>query len=724
MFQELKYWRDNIGLLPIYLEHNQRECVHKYAMLDGDINNFCLDFLDKEDFENCRNNAWSANMHNYVSVLGDKVYLYRTSSNQVEDYDYSYVRGNISSFYKYLSIKTDNEPQGVVSFIMDEYEKIRTALREEQGKGRSLTTLLYMLTSVNHQIDNNNLKTYGLPSDTLDIVNSIKDNSLIGQIVDEVKKGVNGFVPDITLLLRHAAGRLFEEANFAATFSPQLTIFPISEMKYSYDPRMIGAFYTPTYIARSVVDYVLSHFDFRDKKEIVIFDPACGSGEFLIECLRQLKALGYKGKVKIIGYDISKSAVIIAKYILTFEALEWGENLVFNIEDKDSILANWPKADILFMNPLYSSWEQMNKDYTPYIREKLKIKNGRPNLASIFYHKAVRSLNEDGIVGCVMPTTFLYSSFTEPIRNSSLDYARPLVIARLGNFVFPKAYVDVCAVISKENEKSNRTTMVWTNNVDNIVPEALRQIRVSYFNNRPFHDNSNFSVYDVEYNEIKDKNIWLPLSYKMFKRKQDFEMKVHLKIFTQIGKIFDVKQGARTGRNKFLKISREIYDKLTDQEKKYFRPSIDGDSLQNNSLTIVNYLFFPYGENGALINTEEEFKNECPTFYNMIHPHKANLLGRSIGDKWWLLTRPREWQYKRFPKMVSGEFGNSNNFSIDSDGKFVVERGCYWKPIKDMKEDELLFYFGILSSSYFNELLAIYQGSLLVAFGMDLVKSL
>jgi len=39
------------------------------------------------------------------------------------------------------------------------------------------------------------------------------------------------------------------------------------------------------------------------KRILKIFDPACGSSEFLIEALKQLKENKYNGEIKVIGWD-------------------------------------------------------------------------------------------------------------------------------------------------------------------------------------------------------------------------------------------------------------------------------------------------------------------------------------------------------------------------------------------------------------------------------------
>lgn len=725
MFSELIYWRDNLGLLPVNLEHNQDKVVRKYAMLDGDVNNFGLAFVQQGNEDNYRDKAWSANMHNFVTVQEDKLMLYRTSGDNKEEYNYSFVKSNLSNFYKYLAIKQEKEPKGVVSFIMEEYAKIRTALREINGDGVSLTALLYLLTSVNHKVTPSNLNNFGLPENTFDIINNIKDNSLIDQIVEEVKKGAYGFKPDISLLLRHAAGKLFEEANFMATFDPQLNLFPSKELKYIYNPSIIGVYYTPTYIARSVVDYALNHYDLNDKDKITIFDPACGSGEFLVESLRQLKSIGYDREINIIGYDLSQSATIIANYVLAFESREWGGKLKFIIENKDSIIDNWPKVDLLFMNPPYSSWEQMNNNYIPYIRENLGIKKGRPNVASIFYHKAVRSLNDNGIVGSVMPTAFLYSEYTEPIRNKSLEYATPMIITRLGNFVFPKAYVDVCSVISKRSNDVASTQMVWTNNVEKVVPEAIRQLRISSYNETKRANSINFSTYSVNTKEeIKGKNIWMPLSADKHAMQYHIENLKYTGLYTSVGKLFNVCQGARTGKNDIFEISKEEFEQLSEREKVFFRPVINSEAIKNNRIVGTDYIFFPYDSNGLTILTEEELQEKVPWFYSRIKDQKTLLIEKrpALSEKWWSLTRPREWQYEICPKIISGEFGNSKNFTIDIKGNYIVERGNAWIN-KDLSREDMFAYLAIFSSPYFDDLLSIYSRQLAGGYWYNLGKT-
>lgn len=282
MNEHISFWIKQTGVLPINLFHCQNTDVLKYAMLDGDINNFCLDYSENQDLEadSYRRLAWSSNMRNYIRVAGDDVMLYSVGNSSPERIPKNLVLNNMEKFYQYISPK-QNIPtvEGIVPFVMREFRGIRNRLREGNSAESSMTALLYMLASIKEkgEVNKDNLVSLGLPTNTLDIVDNL---SSMEEHLQHLREGVDGFQPDISLLLRHAAGQLFEEANYIAKFNPQLYLFTNYDIKYAYDPQKLGAFYTPNYLARSIVEKVIKESNIEDKKEISILDPACGSGEF------------------------------------------------------------------------------------------------------------------------------------------------------------------------------------------------------------------------------------------------------------------------------------------------------------------------------------------------------------------------------------------------------------------------------------------------------------
>ncbi len=715
MNEHISLWAKQTGVLPVNLLHCQDAGVLKYAMLDGDINNFCLDYSESQDMDvnAYRQLAWSSNMRNYIRVAGDDVMLYRVGNGSPERIQKSLVLDNMEKFYQYISPK-QNAPtvESIVPFVMKEFRGIRNWLREENSAESSMTALLYMLASIkdNGNIGNDNLVSLGLPTNTLDIVSHLPS---MEEQLQNLRGGMDGFLPDVSLLLRHAAGQLFEEANYIAKFNPQLNLFTNYDIKYAYDPQKLGAFYTPTYLARSIVEKVIKESHIEDKKEISILDPACGSGEFLVEALRQLKTLGFAGKVKVYGWDVSSVAINIANFVLHFEKEEWNDSLELYIEEHDSVVCNWPNVDIVLMNPPYSSWEQLNEEQRESVKELMP--KGKPNLSGIFYLKAINALKENGIIGCVMPTSFLVNDSTKELRKVSKEIATPFYIGRLGSFVFQRAFVDVCVVMAKAAPNvCGNVTMLWTDNKGKLVPDALRKLRMIDYGAAFPLNMEEVSIYQQEAKSVLNNEVWMPLSYKEMQVKDTLDSLLACGVMECVKDVFSVKQGCRTGNNSLFKIKKQEFLAMGEEEQSYFRPSVDSGSLQNNVLQEETYVFFPYNENGLNILSEEDFKDKTPTYYQKIIGSKESLASRAGGIRqWWALTRPRDWQFTQGVRLVSAEFGNSSNFSIDESGRFVVERGLAWLPKdKQMPMDNLYAYLAILSSEYFNTLLAIYSKQL------------
>ena len=198
------------------------------------------------------------------------------------------------------------------------------------------------------------------------------------------------------------------------------------------------------------------------------------------------------------------------------------------------------------------------------------------------------------------------------------------------------------------------------------------------------------------------------------------------KKLTRVSNIFKVEQGVRTGNNLVFKISSNDFEVLPDNEKAYFRPFIENESIKNGVLNKRGYVWYPYDRSGLNIKTEDELQEKVPTFYqNVLSVNKQKLINRArkgIND-WWTLSWHRPWLTTKYPKLVSTEFGRSNSFAFDEFGDFVVERGYGWIPKKEFKDsDNYYFYLTIFSNPFFDYLLSIYSRQLAFGNSYDLGK--
>ena len=122
--------------------------------------------------------------------------------------------------------------------------------------------------------------------------------------------------PDFYLLFRHASGTLFQDAHLYASDSPNLWL-PGFEVPVTVSPDATptdtGIYFTPPAVARTLAEECTNNTAITGRGSITIFDPACGSGELIKECLRLLKLKGYSGRIRVIGWDKSAAAVAMAR---------------------------------------------------------------------------------------------------------------------------------------------------------------------------------------------------------------------------------------------------------------------------------------------------------------------------------------------------------------------------------------------------------------------------
>ena len=716
MNTELKVWSDRLGILPVNFLHNQDVSSNVYALLDGARNNFCLAFNYDYNEEQTMNRLWSANMSSYVLIKGKKLYLYNIlHGNEPQRIDYTRVLRDMSTFKSYLGKLSMAEQDTIVPFVMEHFRIIRSELREEDSAANSLKVFLYIVS----QLGDKNIE-WKLPSDTLQAVQSIKRDGLLEETIHQMKSGtVSGLKPDVEMILRHCAGQLFQEANYIAQFSPQLELFATANYHTVRSRRQIGSYFTPLYIARSIVEETLKKLDAFNRSNLVIFDPACGSGVFLVEALRQLRSCGYMGNVEVIGWDIDPLAIAMADFVLQYESLEWGGRLKFKNTLKDS-LANyelWPKSDAIFMNPPYISWSLMTSEQRDQVISIMGTSaTNRPNIAALFYYIAAQSLKDRGCIGSLMPTAFLTTDSSREIRKKANELVRPALICNLGGFIFASAMADVSIVVSSNNREDSNVQMVWTKNRDDVAPIALQELKRTNDTRAHQTPSTDYNIYKVRFEELNATDNWKCLSGASFRLRQKTLALLDGDGYDSASNLFDIRQGARTGANSVFVISSDYYHQLPKNERRFFRPSVDNASIQFGKLTKTNFLFYPYDSDGITIQDEETLKKLVPTFYlqNLL-PNQKKLVERSKIDatKWWALTWPRNWQFCNHPKMVSTEFGKSGSFAYDDIGDYVVERGLVWMPKNnEFNSDDYYRYVALMNTPFFDKLLELFSSEL------------
>ena len=712
-------WRSALGLMPVPL-FSSEICGQRFVLLNGNRGNFCLDLEEAQMHEKGRSYAWSSNVGHYVVVGKSYVEVQRWDQRQsaLERYNPTSVLQNLEDFHAYLENDIPKQGISIVAHVIGVFRRLRSALQNKYSGTQCLKIFLYLLACTENESAKRKIivSDWDLDNDAENLSSSVRNEDWRALREDLIRgRTSEDLIPDLTLLLRHASGQLFQEAHYEAIFGQgQLSFGGLLPTSLKFDRKQQGAgvHFTPSALARTLVETVLLERS-EKSQNLTIFDPACGSGEFLTEVLRQLDISGYDGQLKLIGWDISEAATEMARFVLAWEKRNTKLNIDYQINCVDSLDQNWPSGvDIILMNPPFVSWQDMDEVMRKTLLTALgQLGTKRPDLCYAFLLKAESCLKTGGILGTVIPASFLDGSSSVQLRQRLAETMSPTLIARLGNhLMFEGAIIAPALYVARKDVSANNPVIAfWADHRSSSNSTGLRSLRKSrimYSANYPILGDG-FSIYKSP-DLGRSQNSWAPRPYATLTL---LNRMGHL---PKVQDLFEVKQGVRSGYNKAFQLQKDEWLILPIDEQKYFRPAVVNDSIRGGCLFDTMYVFYPYGN--LRIGTQDELEECVNTYYRKkLLPSKQKLISRTKinQDKWWELTRHRRWQTKGEVKLVSTSFGGSGSFAWDDGGNYVVCQGYAWLPKnrKVLSVNSFLVYLALLNSRLFSDLLSATSNS-------------
>lgn len=270
-------------------------------------------------------------------------------------------------------------------------------------------------------------------------------------VVREMSEPWNRLRLDFSVTSNDIAGRLYQSyLALAPTLTADGRLFPTATAVNRQ--RQSGAFYTPAGLARYVVRSVLSSWLIavqpKSPSEVTVFDPACGSGIFLLEAYRELvryfselqgRALSADERVQILvsslyGSDTDHSAVAMARVQLLEEGQLGARRLPplaqnLHVADalSDGLLSDsWPTVadaggfDVILSNPPFHSPKgAIAAGYdTIALSSRFDSASGTGwNLASVFVERGLQLLRSNGQLGMLLPQALLDGPSANALRS-------------------------------------------------------------------------------------------------------------------------------------------------------------------------------------------------------------------------------------------------------------------------------------------------------------------
>ena len=709
-------WGAGFGILPVPLTKNNDG---QFLFQSGMRNDSCIRFGGQVEPMMGYASSWSAGAQNYIHATEDKLFVYNWEARSKREFKKVRVESDLYGFIQYLNRNSYRSEGNVLDFVLNLFRKMRNLTPKEEDSSTAINLLCRLLISLQED-DNADIEDkWGIPTDYTPYAFDL--------FVEQIREGMWGLKPNLDLILRHCAGAIFEIANQEVTnFYPQRDLFGgvSGKLKLNRIP-YASMHYTPLYLARGIVENVLKNIDLNNYKEgLTIIDPACGSGVFLLEILKQLRIAGYSNDIFIKAYDKSNVAIQTTKFLLEYEKRAlWDGRLHLDIQCIDSLTKNWGANDIVVMNPPYLSWVLMDsKQDRPVVQELLKdIVGNKPNMASAFVYKALTSLTPHGVVGAVLPSSILTADLYRGMREWLKNNHTITHIASLGSFVFESAITDTSFVILKNTQPASSSSdtplTIWCKNEKDVTPKAMCALHKMQTNNFPSIVTRSYSIYHPNKFPVFP-NSWQVISSLDERFINELNRYVELGRLTPFGNVLNIFQGVVTGLKDVFEITYSQYLNLPKEEQKYFRPLVDHDSFSENAIHVSKYLWYPYDENGSMIKTEEQAM-DCSFVREHLIQYKEQLQKRQKVNNWWELTWPRKSLMRRNVRMYSARFGTNKLFGVDTSGEAVNIEGNGYSVKSSKHINDLYFYLAICSSETFKFLLSLFSKRIMSGYDLS-----
>lgn len=514
------------------------------------------------------------------------------------------------------------------------------------------------------------------------------------------------------LLFRHASSKLFQEAHLEIERSPQLSFPGMGSTAEPKGTLRRDIRFTPANLARALVQQAIGALG-KLPDRLVAVDPACGSGIFLQECLRELTSRRYSGHVKVAGYDISSVSACMSRFCLKHAAADLAGGpmrTAVKVEEGNSLRRKWDAADLVLMNPPFVPFSALDGDQRDDVKAALgDMAKGRVDIAMAFVAKGVQSLKPGGILACVLPGAVLYGQSGLAWREGLQQEGDLLMLGRFEGYrYFPTSLVETSFLLlrRKPDGRKHRPPVEVVIAGEGSEDAALRAMRLAASDLR--RQTEGVEVFPIKAHETSAES-WRPLRRSVYDCRRDLKARG----LPRIGSLFEIHQGVRTGNNSAFVLPADAWMSL-GKERKYFRPAAGGASVRQGQLTQTEFVFYPYGPEGLVLKSEQDLRDNVPHYLKQwLEPRRKELGGRAKIACWWSLTWPRTWQFVGSARIVSAYFGESGSFAFDTNGEYVVVNGFAWdwrKPLPegtDFGNTRLPWaYLALLNSSVFERILS------------------
>ncbi|WBW98092.1 N-6 DNA methylase [Oceanirhabdus sp. W0125-5] len=358
------------------------------------------------------------------------------------------------------------------------------------------------------------------------------------------------------------------------------TLFESDESKNKKLKREFGIYYTPSCIVNNLMKSMpIELIDFRNR---CVLDASCGSGSLLIGAYKRLKDLlpiNMQEELQheyltdmIHGIDIDRFACEVARLELLLNSIPYGNGWKVESGDFLKISNRSLRPNIVIANPPYEE----------------KRKNTLTEKASVFLEKYIDILDHEGLIGIVLPQTFLTKKSSKNARKKLLQNIQLHEVWLLPKGIFDTNNCATTVIIGRKQDKIENKS---------FKARIVVQKSTDIFKNTGKFDFEFLCDSQISFLESKNYQIIVSPVKKLIDK---------LKNKNKLSEYVDDTQGIQIPYDKYPLIS----DDYKDGYSKYFRNARQGVSRYKFDWSKQKKSRYIYYDPDNLVNIKYTGKND------------------------------------------------------------------------------------------------------------------
>ena len=432
-----------------------------------------------------------------------------------------------------------------------------------------------------------------------------------------------------------------------------------------YGLRTSGGAHGDVFTSPEVVCYMLDLAGYkasRNLSQVVVVEPSCGEGAFVIEIAKRLKKSASRCGFDfnqafcncVFAYDIDSDKIKKCKKELAELGLK---SFGTNIRVGDFLTMNIPKADLIIGNPPYVRFEKIPEKMRVLYKNTFATFHYRSDLYIPFFEKSLKTLKPNGIHCFVCANRWLKNEYGKKLRRL---IAQNFCLERIVDLERADAFQErvlAYPAITLVSNGQPRATVLYSS-VDFV--EDLHNVQ---FEEKSNPKNEDWSC--IFNNAVVNENLYT---------------------IEELG--FKIGIGVATGADHIF-ISKELPQLV---ERELLLPALNARNLSGDKfLWNGEYLLNPYAANGDLISLAD-----YPRVAKYLNAHREQLSNRHVAkknaSKWYKTIDRINPRLKTESKILLPDI-SGNRFVFLDDGKFYPLHNLYYITGNSLREQKILSTF-------------------------------